>query len=308
MMKAGGSKYYFATNHLYSVAALTDSTGAVVERYKYDAYGRQGIMNQNGTVSYCPSDYGNFVGFTGRYHDWETGLTYFRTRYEDPRLGRFLNRMPWFEMNGLELSNYNKIEMPRNQRAFMSKALSKSLGSYIQNRYNLYDFMLQDPANILEPFSSAENGEDAEKEAEAEEIIRRKFGDPENPDDPNNHIEPTPRPGGNTGNYVQDPNGDPIVLPNRVCPVGSRRNPFNEPGGPPRNEDELIDGRVYSGHALDQMENRGVPLSAVQQALNGSPTPDKTEGRSDYYDAINKLTVVVDTATGRIITIFYGYG
>jgi hypothetical protein len=38
MMKAGGSKCYFATNHLYSVAALTDSTGAVVERYKYDSF------------------------------------------------------------------------------------------------------------------------------------------------------------------------------------------------------------------------------------------------------------------------------
>jgi hypothetical protein len=58
------------------VAALTDSTGAVVERYKYDPYGKQGIMNTNGTVSYCPSDYGNFVGFTGRYHDWETELIY----------------------------------------------------------------------------------------------------------------------------------------------------------------------------------------------------------------------------------------
>jgi hypothetical protein len=30
----------------------------------YDAYGRQGIMNTNGTVSYSPSDYGNFIGFT----------------------------------------------------------------------------------------------------------------------------------------------------------------------------------------------------------------------------------------------------
>jgi len=97
MMKAGQNKYYFATNHLYSVAALTDSTGAVVERYKYDAYGRQGIMNQNGTVSYCPSDYGNFIGFigfTGRYHDWETGLFYFRARMYDTELGRFIGRDP----------------------------------------------------------------------------------------------------------------------------------------------------------------------------------------------------------------------
>jgi hypothetical protein len=51
MMKAGGSKYYFATNHLYSVAALTDSTGAVVERYKYDASGRQTVLAPDSVTS-----------------------------------------------------------------------------------------------------------------------------------------------------------------------------------------------------------------------------------------------------------------
>jgi RHS repeat-associated protein len=112
MMKAGGSKYYYATNHLYSVAALTDSTGAVVERYKYDAYGKQGIMNTNGTVSYCPSDYGNFVGFTGRYHDWETGLVYFRARYYDTGLGRFIGRDPKEYINGMGL--YGAYYVPNN--------------------------------------------------------------------------------------------------------------------------------------------------------------------------------------------------
>jgi hypothetical protein len=39
MMKAAQNKYYYATNHLYSVVAFTDSTGAVVERYKYGGIG-----------------------------------------------------------------------------------------------------------------------------------------------------------------------------------------------------------------------------------------------------------------------------
>ena len=72
MMKAGGSKYYFATNHLYSVAALTDSTGAVVERYKYDAYGRQGIMNTNGKLSGRP--YGrNHIQHRNRFEIFTSG-------------------------------------------------------------------------------------------------------------------------------------------------------------------------------------------------------------------------------------------
>jgi len=103
MMKAGGSKYYYASNHLYSVAALTDANGQVVERYKYDAYGRQGILASNGVVSYTPSDYGQFVGFTGRYHDWETGLIYFRARYYSAELGRFIGRDPAGDVDGMGL-------------------------------------------------------------------------------------------------------------------------------------------------------------------------------------------------------------
>jgi RHS repeat-associated protein len=37
---------------------------------------------------------GNEVGFTGRYHDAETGLAYFRARYLDAELGRFVGRDP----------------------------------------------------------------------------------------------------------------------------------------------------------------------------------------------------------------------
>ena len=103
MMKAGGQNYYYATNRLYSVAAISDQSGAVVERYKYDAYGKQGILAPNGVVAYKPSDYGQFHGFTGRYHDWETGLAYFRARYFDHNLGRFIGRDPLGYVDGMGL-------------------------------------------------------------------------------------------------------------------------------------------------------------------------------------------------------------
>ena len=105
MMKAGGQNYYYATNRLYSVAAISDQTGAVVERYKYDAYGKQGILAPNGVVAYKPSDYGSFHGFTGRYHDFETGLAYFRARYFDHNLGRFIGRDPAGYVDGNSLYN-----------------------------------------------------------------------------------------------------------------------------------------------------------------------------------------------------------
>jgi len=77
-----------------------------------DAYGRLGIMNTNGTVSYSPSDFGNFVGFTGRYHDWETGLVYFRARYYDTGLGRFIGRDPAGYVDGKGL--YGAYYVPNN--------------------------------------------------------------------------------------------------------------------------------------------------------------------------------------------------
>ena len=78
---------------------------AEAERVLYDAYGRQTVLANNGVVAYKPSDYGQFVGFTGRYHDWETGLEYFRARYFDLALGRFINRDPAGYVNGSSLYN-----------------------------------------------------------------------------------------------------------------------------------------------------------------------------------------------------------
>jgi uncharacterized protein RhaS with RHS repeats len=78
------AKYYYHTNHLYSVAALTDTNRNVVERYRYDAYGERTVLAANGTTVLVGSNYGNQVGFTGRYLDSETGLYYFRARYYSP--------------------------------------------------------------------------------------------------------------------------------------------------------------------------------------------------------------------------------
>ena len=76
---------------------------AEAERVMYDAYGRQTVLANNGVVAYKPSDYGQFVGFTGRYHDWETGLQYFRARYFDNTLGRFIGRDPLGYVDGMGL-------------------------------------------------------------------------------------------------------------------------------------------------------------------------------------------------------------
>jgi RHS repeat-associated protein len=80
--KTGNTLYYFAEDHLGSTTALTDSKGALVERQTYDAYGS--------SVGSAKTRY----GFTGRERDPLTGLMYYRARWYDPQIGRFISEDP----------------------------------------------------------------------------------------------------------------------------------------------------------------------------------------------------------------------
>ena len=94
--------YYYHTNTLYSVAAVTDSSGDVVEQYRYTAYGKPTILDGQGQ-EIATSAIGNAYLFTGRRFDPETGLYYFRNRYYSAELGRFVSRDPIGYRGGMNL-------------------------------------------------------------------------------------------------------------------------------------------------------------------------------------------------------------
>jgi RHS repeat-associated protein len=71
-------------DRLGSVVAITDSAGAVIERYTYSPYGESGDEG----------DAGFPFRFTGQKLDAETGLYYYKARYYDPETGRFLQTDP----------------------------------------------------------------------------------------------------------------------------------------------------------------------------------------------------------------------
>jgi RHS repeat-associated protein len=119
-MDRGGKAYYYHPNALFSVEALTDSTGTPAERYSYDAYGGPTVMdgsynplplNAWGTAHTAIS---NSFLFTGRQLDEESGLYFYRARYYAPGKGRFLQRDPLGPVDSMNLYEYVRSNPLRN--------------------------------------------------------------------------------------------------------------------------------------------------------------------------------------------------
>ena len=62
------------------MTSLTNSNGASVKSYSYDAFGNE--KNASNTDS-------NPFRYCGEYYDTESGAYYLRARYYDPTVGRF---------------------------------------------------------------------------------------------------------------------------------------------------------------------------------------------------------------------------
>ena len=94
--------YYAVKDHLGSVQALVNASGAVAESYTYDAWGVTIIRNtSNQTIA--ASQYGNRFMFQGREYSAVTGLYNFRARWYEPATGRWLSKDPIGLEGGLNL-------------------------------------------------------------------------------------------------------------------------------------------------------------------------------------------------------------
>jgi RHS repeat-associated protein len=96
---------YLHQDGLGNVVALTDGSGSVLERVRYDAYGQPEYLTAAGAVSGV-SPTGNRFMFTGREWFSELGLQDNRHRYYQPGVGRWLSRDPLEEEGGLNLYGY----------------------------------------------------------------------------------------------------------------------------------------------------------------------------------------------------------
>jgi RHS repeat-associated protein len=93
---AQGTLAFYHADLLGSIVTVTDGAAATIETLSYDPYGNiEGAAN--GDVRYA---------FTAREWDAETGLYYYRARYYDPKIGRFLSEDPIGFQAGPNLYTY----------------------------------------------------------------------------------------------------------------------------------------------------------------------------------------------------------
>ncbi len=105
---SGGELLFGHRNQQYSILSLSDSSGAVVERVAYQAYGQQTFTNASGTTL-STSAKATRYSYTGREWDASLQLRHFRARWMSGLSGRFLGRDPVeFESNATSLFEYLK--------------------------------------------------------------------------------------------------------------------------------------------------------------------------------------------------------
>ncbi len=85
---AEDEQVYYHRSQQYSIIAVTDDSGDIVERYSYTAYGEPAFFDGSGS-QISESQISNRFTYTGREWDSVIRLYHYRARMYDPQLGRF---------------------------------------------------------------------------------------------------------------------------------------------------------------------------------------------------------------------------
>ena len=91
--KYNGNLYAYRKNAQGDVIEILDSTGSVVVKYTYNAWGEHKVYDNTGAENTTSDFIGNLnpIRYRSYYYDVETQLYYLNTRYYDPAVGRFIN-------------------------------------------------------------------------------------------------------------------------------------------------------------------------------------------------------------------------
>ena len=326
------NRYSLIQNHLGSVMAVVDSSAQVVERYEYDAYGRRTIFTATGGVLE-ESAVQNERGFTGHFHDTESGLVYMRNRYYSGKTGRFLSKDRigiWADAGNWGsayayvagsphwLNDILGLQQPPTEETV---TLGGSGGSAPFDWGASSNVPSTASANSTNPYAPPGGGISGDSlsdlalllaEEAAISIAMAPIGGPlariaAKAAGPIWRALRGLLRGGSKGATCRSTRtvsqsaakgGGRAV--DAATPIGRRGNPMNVPRG--TNAPTTIGGRDFTGHAIDEMQGRGIMPSVVENAIqNGVRTAGSEAGT--FQHVLEGVRVITNQAGGVITVI-----
>ncbi len=329
---AGTSKFFLHRENLSSVRAVTTANGAVAETTAYLPYGEPtntGMATQK--------------GYIGERHDPETGLVYLNARYLDPKLGRFISPDDWDPtLEGVGTNRYayadndpvNKSDPnghsygsdtpggsvdgingqlsahdeSRAERAELSKidaeAKTALMGPQFDGPVSWSGLMKGVPKGVYNSIASTLNF------ATGAGASSLGLYSADNPSEQVGMNHGTALLGAAFFGRLTNPSNAALAETSAGVPSGFKGvmglELKNAPYQTVRNKPATIGQRDYTGHSLDQMQNRGLMPSVVENTIKTGKAFQTRAGTVGYYDSVNKTRAIVDSTTGRVVTVIRG--
>jgi RHS repeat-associated protein len=146
----GSVTTYYQADEIGSITSLTNGSGLVTDTYGYTSFGS---ADSTGTTV-------NEIRYTGREFDSETGLYYYRARYYDQSIGRFLSEDPLGFGGGTNFYSYvhNNPAVNRDPLGLLE---FKYHGTYISHGWGILmnDHTLVSPDTTYSSCECTSNGD-----------------------------------------------------------------------------------------------------------------------------------------------------
>ena len=103
-LSIGNKEYFYIKDILENIIGIIDQEGNVVVYYRYDAYGK--LLQEDIRINNLASRY-NDILYKGYVYDRESYLYYLKSRYYNPRLGRFISMDEVSYVNPKDINGLN---------------------------------------------------------------------------------------------------------------------------------------------------------------------------------------------------------
>jgi RHS repeat-associated protein len=162
--------YYYTTDGLGSVTAITDQTGTLLDEYKYDEFGMLTNVDEKSNIN-------NPFKFTGAIHDKTANLYLMGSRYYNPKVGRFITQDSFGATFGADWTDHLYSYTGNNPVNFIDPTghvyLSPNASrNSMQDTFNVQNMLIQ--LNILKNYSPG--GKYDSKTVQAVNTFKSRYG------------------------------------------------------------------------------------------------------------------------------------